>query len=272
MSTVDPVRVLLVDDDAGVRRLLRTEFDLDPRFEVVAEGGSGEEAVELAESCDPDLVILDREMPGVGGVEALPEIRRRAPHTAVVVYTSEVDEKKRQAALSAGALEIYDKTEDGVFVDRLVDALVHDGAEDDDGAMEVRVGPVSSDAARLWVENTTAILEAVVAHPDVVGAALPDDVVVIFRSFLEQWRRMAMHGGVFHWAARANPGEVRRVVEHWAAIDGLTDEQLEVLGVSWSPPAARPFYLALTAGVLEALRRNDETRRLAARLTEQWSE
>jgi hypothetical protein len=104
----------------------------------------------------------------------------------------------------------------------------------------------------------------------VVGAPLPDDVVDVFRSFLAEWEEVASPGGEFLWSARAKPAEVLRVVEHWAAVDAMDDEQLAALGVAWSPPAARPFFEALTEGVLDALRRHDQTQRLAERLSEQW--
>jgi hypothetical protein len=64
---------------------------------------------------------------------------------------------------------------------------------------------------------------------------------------------------------------VQRIVGYWSGIDALSDEQLQRLGISWSPPDGAPFFTALTTGVLTALRRHDETQRLAARLGEQWA-
>jgi hypothetical protein len=54
-------------------------------------------------------------------------------------------------------------------------------------------------------------------------------------------------------------------------MDAMTDEQLERPGVHWSPPDGQPFFQALTTGVLEMLRRHDETSRLASRLVAQWA-
>lgn len=261
------MRVLIVDDTDDVRLLLHIQFESDPRFTVVASGANGEEAIALAEAHQPDLVILDRRMPVLGGLEALPRIRDVAPEATVVLYTAEDDTVTRRAALAAGALDVLGK-DAGLIVDRLVDALVSHGQPDDD--MEIRVGPVSSEAAAVWVENTRRIVNAVAAHPDVLAEPLPEDVVRLFGGFLDQWREIARQGGDFHWVAQANPNDVLRLVEHWAAIDALTDEQLDALGISWSPPEGAPFFAALTSGVLDALRRHEETRRLAARLSPKW--
>ena len=266
-----PVRVVVVDDTDDVRLLLRLQFRDDPRFEVVAEGTDGEQAIALAEAEHPDLIVLDRQMPKLSGVEAIPEIRRRSPETAIVLYTAGADAGAYQAALAAGAVEVLEKSgSDLGFVDRLVGVLLERGSEAD-ATVEIHVGPVSGEAARVWVTNTRTIIDAVAAYPDVVGTALPDDVVELFRSFLTQWGEVAADAEEFRWAARARPADVSRIVEHWATIDRMTDEQLERLGIHWSPAAGEPFFHALTAGVLEALGRHEETRRLAALLGDQWA-
>ena len=266
-----PVRVVVVDDTDDVRLLLRLQFRDDPRFEVVGEGADGEQAIELAEAEHPDLIVLDRQMPRLSGVEAIPEIRRRSPETAIVLYTAAADAVAHQAALAAGAVEVLEKTGgDMGFVDRLVGVLLERGS-DTDATVEIHVGPVSGEAARVWVTNTRTIIDAVAAHPEVVGTAIPDDVVELFRSFLIQWGEVAADAEEFRWAARARPADVSRIVEHWATIDRMSDEQLVQLGVHWSPPAGEQFFHALTAGVLEALGRHEETRRLAALLGDQWA-
>jgi DNA-binding NarL/FixJ family response regulator len=263
--------VVIVDDVADIRLLVRLQLERDDRFEVVGEGGNGAEAIALADALQPDLMVLDRQMPTLGGVEAIPEIRRRSPDTTVVLYTAQSDEVTHRAALSAGALDVLDKGAGELdFVDRLVDALL--GRAASDATVEVRVGPVSAAAARVWVANTTTILDAVAAHPDAFDEPIPSDVLAILRSFVDQWRDIAADADDFRWAARARPDDVERIVTSWAAIDLLSDDQLDEMGIHWSPPEGEPFFHALTAGVLEALRRHDETRRLAARLSEQWGE
>jgi CheY-like chemotaxis protein len=265
------VRVAVVDDLRDLRELLRTVFELDERFEVVGEASSGLEAIELAGSLKPDLMILDRQMPRLGGVEAIPHIRERSPRTAVIVYTTADDAGTYQAALSAGALDMLDKGIGAMdFIDRLVEVLLERWGGPDP-MVEVRVGPVSSSAARVWVANTATILDAVAERPDVLGEVMPDDVVVLFRSLLSEWGEIAKGGDEFHWIARASASDISRIIEYWAVIDRMTDEQLAALGIHWSPPEGSVFFRALTAGVLEALSLHEETQRLASMLAEQWT-
>lgn len=266
-----PVRVVVVDDNDDVRMLLRVELGRDARFEVVGEAVDGNEAIALADALRPDLMVLDRSMPGLGGIEALPEIRRRSPETGIILYTAHSDALTDQAALSAGALGVLDKIAASLgFVDQLVGVVVGHGA-DPDATMELRVGPVPAAAARVWVANTRTIIDAVAAQPDVLDEPVPDEVLDLFRGFLDQWAEIAADATEFRWAARAHPDDVSRIVTQWATIDGMSDQQLQRLGVHWSPPEGEPFFHALTSGVLEALRRHEDTRRLAARLGRQWA-
>ena len=265
------VRVIIVDDAEDIRVLLRLQFKRDDRFVVVGEAGDGVEAIEVAEREQPDLVILDRQMPRLGGMEAIPEIRRRAPRASIVLYTANTDPRTYQAALDAGAIEVLDKVgASRGFVDQLVGAVL-DRATAAAAKIDVRVGPVSSRAVRVWVENTRKIIDAVAAHPEVVGETIPDDVIDLFRSFLNDWDVIAANTEEFTWEARANPDDVSRIVTYWAVIDAMTDEQLEQLSISWAPTEGESFFQALTTGVLEALERHEETQQLAARLDEQWA-
>ena len=83
----DWTRVLVVDDQGSMRDLLRWTLEEDPQFRVVGEASGGREAVALARHYQPDLVILDLAMPGVGGLEALPLIRAVAPLAKIVVLS-----------------------------------------------------------------------------------------------------------------------------------------------------------------------------------------
>ena len=81
-------RVLVVDDQGPMRNLLRMTFELEPLFDLAGEASDGREAVALARHHQPDLVLLDLAMPGIGGLEALPLIRAVAPQARVVVLSS----------------------------------------------------------------------------------------------------------------------------------------------------------------------------------------
>ncbi|MEX2393773.1 MAG: response regulator transcription factor [Actinomycetota bacterium] len=267
---VDPVRVVVVDDNEDLRVLLRLHFMRDGRFVVVGEAADGREAIAVAEAQQPDVMVLDRRMPILDGLEAMPDIRRVSPNTAIVLYTANEDPWSYQAAVDAGALGVLEKI--GIakgFVDKVVKALVQ--RSDHDALVKISVGPVSAEAARIWIANTRAIVESFVANPDVVGATIPADILELFESFFDEWSAVADGGEVFRWVARAPIQDVKRIVSYWATIDGMTDEQLEQLGVRWSPPEGQPFFQALTTGILETLQHHEMTERLAERLIKQWA-
>jgi two-component system, chemotaxis family, protein-glutamate methylesterase/glutaminase len=80
-----PIRVLLVDDSAMMRRVLRARLSAEDDIVVVDEAADGAEGVRKAEEHAPDVVLLDLEMPRVGGREALPHLRARTAARVVVV-------------------------------------------------------------------------------------------------------------------------------------------------------------------------------------------
>ncbi len=97
------IRVLLADDHALVRQGIRRFLDEAGDIEVVVEVGDGQEAVRLAESHRPDVVIMDIRLPGMSGVEATREIKRRLPQIRVLVLTAYDDDPYIFALLQAGA-------------------------------------------------------------------------------------------------------------------------------------------------------------------------
>lgn len=264
------VRVAVVDDSPPIRLLLRTVLSLDDRFEVVGEAEDGIEAVELAAAALPDVMVLDRDMPRLDGVGAIPRIRAVAPRCAIVLFTATSDAGTHQAAMSAGASDVLHKSALGPdLLDALGEALVGHLAELG-ATLEVRVGPVGADAARAWIANTRRLLAAVRHHPEVLDEPVTVDVLELFERFLESWWRVATVEDEFSWQARAVPEDVRTLLEQWAVIDRMTDEQLAALGCSWAPPEAQPFWSALTAGVLQALQEQAATQDLAETLARQW--
>jgi DNA-binding NarL/FixJ family response regulator len=97
------VRVLIAEDHPMFRDALRATLTLAGGFEVVAAVGSGEDAVTEAIRRTPEVVVMDLEMPGGGGVAATAEILRQLPTTRILVLTSYDEDRLVYAALRAGA-------------------------------------------------------------------------------------------------------------------------------------------------------------------------
>lgn len=103
MSGKQVIRVLLADDHVVVRAGTRQLLERHPDIEVVGEASNGQEAVELAASLSPDVVVMDIRMPGMGGVEATKKIKITHPQMAVLVLTAHDDDEYVFALLQAGA-------------------------------------------------------------------------------------------------------------------------------------------------------------------------
>ena len=99
----ETIRVLLADDHAVLRSGLRLLIERQPGIEVVGEAGDGNEALAKAKALQPDLVLLDINMPGLDGLAALPRIRQESPASRVLILTMHDDVSYLQEALRAGA-------------------------------------------------------------------------------------------------------------------------------------------------------------------------
>ena len=107
------VRVLIVDDQAPFRNAARTVVALTPGFEVVGEASSGEEAVDLAGQLGPDLVLMDINLPGINGVEAVRRIlAARAETIAFLLSTYAVGDLPLDAR-TCGAVAYVNKEDFG---------------------------------------------------------------------------------------------------------------------------------------------------------------
>lgn len=98
-----PIRVLVVDDHTVLRQSLRFMLESQGGIEVVGEAANGREAVEMTERLQPDVVLMDTIMPGLNGIEATRQIRRRTPRTKVLMLTGYVEDEHVAGALKAGA-------------------------------------------------------------------------------------------------------------------------------------------------------------------------
>jgi PAS domain S-box-containing protein len=102
-QTSSGFRVLLVDDHAVVRQGLRSVLDAWSEVEVVGEAGDGIEAIRLTESLQPDVVVMDINMPHMNGIDATKQIRQNNPHIHVIGLSVRQDKETEQAMREAGA-------------------------------------------------------------------------------------------------------------------------------------------------------------------------
>jgi DNA-binding NarL/FixJ family response regulator len=103
------IRVLLVDDQSVVRRTLRARFHLEPDLEVVGEARTGREALVLAQTLTPDVVLMDIQMPEMDGIQATAALLRVVPQSAVVILSIYDDALTRRRAQAAGAVAFVEK-------------------------------------------------------------------------------------------------------------------------------------------------------------------
>lgn len=97
------IRILVADDHPLTRDGIRAALSLDVGLEVVAEASDGQEAVELAQSLHPDVVVMDVRMPRLGGIRATREITAATPDTRVIILTVEETQARVGEAIQAGA-------------------------------------------------------------------------------------------------------------------------------------------------------------------------
>ncbi len=120
MMATQPIRVLIVDDHAMVRKGLITFLKNKPELQLAGEAADGREAIELVEKLQPDVVLMDLVMPELGGVAATRAIHQRWPHVQVIALTSFQEKQLVQDALQAGAIGYLLKNVSG---DELADAI-----------------------------------------------------------------------------------------------------------------------------------------------------
>ena len=114
------IRLLLVDDEASVRRGLRMQLSLEQDVAVVGEAGDGEAALALVKELRPDVVVMDVNMRGMDGITATETLCQELPGTRVVILTLHDDTATRNRAEAAGARAFIGKHES---CERLVSAI-----------------------------------------------------------------------------------------------------------------------------------------------------
>jgi DNA-binding NarL/FixJ family response regulator len=115
-----PMRALIADDSDLYTEALLLTLELEPGIEVVGRARDGTEAVELALSLRPDVVLMDLDMPGLDGIEATKAVLHGLPATRVVMVTASADESDRLRAEEAGVAAYVRK---GGFAGELFEAI-----------------------------------------------------------------------------------------------------------------------------------------------------
>jgi DNA-binding NarL/FixJ family response regulator len=118
------VRVLVVDDEADLRLLLRTMLDLDPRIEIAGEAADGGEALERYAELEPDVVLLDLRMPVLNGIEVAERILGENPEQAIILFTAFLDPGLMAEATALGVRSVIGKGD----IDLLIPEILRVGA------------------------------------------------------------------------------------------------------------------------------------------------
>jgi DNA-binding NarL/FixJ family response regulator len=123
---LSPVRILVVDDSQLMRRCLRTVLEQHTPWKVCGEASNGREAVEKAQQANPDVIVLDLQMPVMNGLDAAKEIRRKSPEVPILMVSLHMSSQLADQAKRAGIRGTCDKGNIGCVVEG-IDALLHDG-------------------------------------------------------------------------------------------------------------------------------------------------
>lgn len=123
-SSQVPLTVLVVDDSNAVRSRLCALLGESPRLNVVADARDGIEAILAFERLRPDAVVLDIQLPGMGGVEVLRRIKASAPHCVVIMLTSFQHGPFREISRVLGASAFFHKATEFELVPRFLNSLV----------------------------------------------------------------------------------------------------------------------------------------------------
>ena len=148
MAGPSAFRVVVADDFADMRHLVKMTLERSGRFEIVGEAENGAEAIEQARDLQPDILVLDLSMPVLSGMEALPQIRDASPDTKVVALSGFDRSRMESEAIAGGAVGYLEK---GLRPSQLVDELL--GLT---GLMELVQGAAATARAKLEAQPQSA--------------------------------------------------------------------------------------------------------------------
>lgn len=120
---MEPIRILIADDHAIFRRGLCALLSAVPGIEIIGEAATGDEAIAQASVLEPDVILMDLQMPGFNGIEATRRILRKSPHIGILVLTMFEDDDSIFAAMRTGARGYLLKGADQTEIVRAIKAV-----------------------------------------------------------------------------------------------------------------------------------------------------
>jgi len=153
-AAVTSIRVVLVDGHPAYRESLRFLLECEPNVSVVAEAGNGNEAIEIVDQHQPDVVVIDVRLPLLDGLEATKIISGKYPDIRVIVQSLFNDDGVRVKAIEAGACEYIPK--DGPFHDLV--AAIRDG-------LHPSLKDALSDVTRSLAKDRDAVVVTEISGP-----------------------------------------------------------------------------------------------------------
>jgi pilus assembly protein CpaE len=146
MAAGQKTRVLIVDDIAETRENVRKLLQFEVDIEVAGVAKSGKEGIELSQECDPDVVLMDINMPDMDGISATEAIRKKLPHVQVIILSVQGDQNYMRRAMLAGARDFLTKPP---MADELISAIRRAGEmarQERAKSVQTRGAPVSPGA------------------------------------------------------------------------------------------------------------------------------
>jgi hypothetical protein len=122
----------------------------------------------------------------------------------------------------------------------------------------LRIGPVPSAAALVWTTHLLHNLRVVRDGADMLPFRFPVEIADAFEELLRAWRWVALTNDVFSWEDKIETARVKLLLHYWVNLDSLTDAEVTRLGIWWAPPEARPFFVAVTSAVADALQQEED--------------
>jgi pilus assembly protein CpaE len=143
MSNDELIRVLIVDDIAETRENIRKLLQFEADFEIVGAARNGQEGIELAKELDPDVILMDINMPDIDGITATETIRGEVPYAQIVILTVQADPNYMRRAMLAGARDFLTKppsVDEMIGAIRRAGTLAHDERTKAKSAFTIKPG------------------------------------------------------------------------------------------------------------------------------------